>query len=192
MPSLNINFLNQLRDNYKNYNIFVETGTYLCETILEMNKYFKKLNTIEIKKEIYDNAIKKYSNSNKNINFILGDSKEVFKKLLPSLNEDTIFFLDGHWSAGITGKSDKDCPLIEEIALINSLFKYNAIIIIDDYRLFGTGPKTNNICNWENITKDEIIKILSNRIHNIKDNVYHLPSNLHKQDRLIIHIKNIL
>ena len=52
MPSIDENFLKLLKTNYKNYNIFVETGTYLGETIFEMEKYFKELHTIEIKEEL--------------------------------------------------------------------------------------------------------------------------------------------
>ena len=79
----------------------------------------------------YFNKIKSIYNGNK-INFILNDSSIEFETLLQS-----IFFLDGHWFSGDTSHSTKDCPLEEEITHINNLFKNEAIIIIDDYRLFG-------------------------------------------------------
>jgi hypothetical protein len=97
----------------------------------------------------------------------------------------SIFFLDGHWSSGDTGKSKKDCPLIEEITHINNLHKNEAIIIIDDCRLFGKSPKTGD-CNedWSEINKDVLISILKPRIQK----VYYLDSTSAKNDRMIIHI----
>ena len=49
MPSINEKFLNSLKTNYKNYPLFVETGTFLGQTIFTMEKYFKELHTKEIK-----------------------------------------------------------------------------------------------------------------------------------------------
>ena len=46
--------------------------------------------------------------------------------------------------------------------------------------------KKNRPC-WKNITKEGVIKIINNRISDI----YHLPSDLHKDDRLVIHINSI-
>jgi hypothetical protein len=186
MPSINIDFLNLLNDNYKDYPNFVETGTYLGNTIFAMEHLFNKLYTIELSKKYYTLTKSKY-NGNK-IDFILGDSSDVFQSLLPKISEKTIFFLDGHWSSGDTAKGTKDCPLIEEIKLINSLFKNDAIIIIDDYRLFGKGPTQGMNEDWTYINKDILINILSNRIKE----VYFLDSEISKHDRLIIHINSCM
>jgi hypothetical protein len=183
MPSLDINFLNNLQDDYKKYNSFIETGTYMGETIFGLEQYFNKLYTIEFSEKYYYNTKKRY-NGNK-INFILGDSSIVFETLLNLITDKSIFFLDGHWSSGDTGKSKKDCPLVEEITHINNLFKNEAIIIIDDFRLFGL-DKSSGKCNedWSNINKEHLLDILKSRINK----VYHLDSDHAKDDRLIIHI----
>lgn len=183
MPSINESFLKKLQDDYTKYNCFIETGTLVGETIFALEPYFDKLYTIEFSENYYNNTKNKY-NGNK-INFILGDSSIVFESLLPNITNKCIFFLDGHWSGGDTGKSDKDCPLDEEITHINNLFQNDAIIIIDDFRLFGLDKSSGKLGeDWSKINKGNLINILKSRI----DKLYHLDSECAKDDRLIIHI----
>lgn len=180
MPSIDQSFLESLQDDYKNYTCFVETGTYNGETIFAIENLFDTLYTIEISELFFYKA--KHKNHNKNkINFLLGDSSDVFIDLLPKIKQKTIFFLDGHYSSDNTGRGKKDCPLIEEIQLINDLFENEAIIIVDDYRLFGY--KGNE--DWSEIKKETLTQILQSRITKI----YHLDSTYAKDDRLIFHIK---
>jgi len=181
MPSINVNFLQTLHDDFRNYNVFIETGTYYGGTIFAMEPHFKQLYTVEYSEKYYNMTKGRYSGNK--INFLLGDSSVVFKDLLPKIDEKAIFFLDGHWSCEDTGQSEKDVPLIEEVTHINELFKHEAILIIDDYRLFGTyvpGVEPN----WSDISKDKIMEILLTRINSI----YHLDSQISKNDRLIIHL----
>jgi len=183
MPCIDEKFLLDLKDNYKSYPVFIETGTLHGDTILGVEKLFRELHTIEIKKEFYDNVKNKYKGDK--IKFHLGDSSIVLIDLLPKIKEKSIIFLDGHWSYGDTGKGVKDCPLYEEISAINKLLVNEAIIIIDDVRLFGRGPnKGNEYVNWEEISVEILLNLLSNRI----DKVYYLPSEYYKFDRMVIHI----
>jgi len=186
MPSLALSDLEKIKENFREFPVFIETGTWWGETIFQMEPLFDRVHTIEIKPEFYENVKSRYSGNK--INFLLGDSSDVFKTLLPTINEPTIFFLDGHWSAGDTGKGKKDCPLIEELTIINEKFASSAVIIIDDRRLFGMGPnKKNEICNWEDISDISIVSCLKSRIKEI----YCIPSELHPEDRLVIHINPI-
>jgi len=183
MPSINTSFLNKLQDNYINYSCFIETGTYYGDTIFALEPYFDKLYTIEFSEKYYNDTKNNY-NGNK-INFILGDSSIVFETLLPTITDKCIFFLDGHWSGGDTGHSNKDCPLDEEIMHINNLFQQDAIIIIDDFRLFGLDKSSGKLGeDWSKINKENLLNILKSRI----DKVYHLDSESAENDRLIIHI----
>jgi len=122
------------------------------------------------------------------INFLLGDSSIVLESLLPKITDKTIFFLDAHFSGGDTGQSIKDCPLEEEICIINNLYKHEGIIIIDDFRLFGLDKSSGKLEeDWSYIHKDNLIKILESRITNI----YHLDSKIAIDDRLVIHINAV-
>jgi hypothetical protein len=179
MPSIDINFLKLLRGDYTRFNVFVETGTFMGETIFAMEPYFNSLYTVEISPELHYNT-KSIYNGNK-IKFLLGDSALVLDEVTKNIPDSAIFFLDGHWSAQNTGRGIKDCPLYEELHHINNNFKGEAIIIIDDFRLFGS-----HIINWGDIHKDAVLNILKHRT----TDVYHLPSDLSPTDRLVIHITN--
>lgn len=186
MPALDHKFLLSLRADAKEYDNFVETGTYMGETIFAMEPFFKSLYTIEISDEYHTNTKKRYNGDK--IKFILGNSSEKLMQLIPNLKGTAIFFLDGHWSGGNTGRGDKDCPLMEELNAIYNNFMNRAILIIDDVRLFGRGPNRDGYkCDWEDINVDKILKMLDNRI----TNKYYLPSTMNDKDRLIVHLKNI-
>ena len=101
----------------------------------------------------------------------------MLKPVVNELNGDTIFFLDGHYSSGNTAKGTKDCPLLEELSIINRYFKYEGLIIIDDLRLFGT--KVNE--DWLDITTENLLNSIPER----------LEFSLELNDRLIIRIKKI-
>lgn len=195
MPPLEINILKEImkREQFDySYDYFVETGTCTGETILSVEPHFEQLYTIElngklsnIAKTIYDNKLQNNTSANKKnkINFIIGDSTDELKNVLPKLDKNTIFFLDAHFSGGETAQGPKDCPLIEEIENINTLFKHKAVIIIDDCRLLDTHINED----WTGITKGLMIKILSDRINQF----YYLPSSINEHDRMIIYIDSI-
>ena len=189
MPHFNINFFNKLKyynNNFLNtYPIFIETGTYNGMTTFAMEPFFKEIHTIEIKEDIYKKTKLKYTGNK--IKFYLGDSSVRLKEICENINDSAIFFLDGHWSAGDTGKGKKDCPLYEELENIMKYFKNSAIIIIDDFRLFGKGPSNNTeICNWEDISKDNVIKTVSDRL-----NDSYILDHTAQDARLVLHIKSI-
>lgn len=119
------------------YKIFtlVETGTHLGEMI-EMQKHlFKKIVSIELGDELFtkaQNRFKKYPH----ITILHGDSGKVLPQLVPSLSDRAIFWLDGHFSAGLTAKGDKECPVYEEIDAIFANNQSKHVILIDDARDF--------------------------------------------------------
>lgn len=184
MPSLSLACLNKLKNDYKEYPIFVETGTSIGNTIFPMESYFKELHTIEILHSTYINTKSRYSGNK--ITFHLGDSPDILNSLVPQINDPVIFFLDGHYSSCDTGKGVKDVPLLEELQIIMDKLKNKAIIIIDDVRLFGKGPTKGDCAeNWEDITKDNIFSIVESRL----EQSYFISSAADPNDRYILHLK---
>jgi hypothetical protein len=92
----------------------------------------------------------------KKIKLYNGFSENIFPRLLPNLNGDCNFFLDGHYSGGDTVKGEKECPIIEELTSIkNNLLNFNNVtILIDDVRCFlpkyrsKDYPDINYLVNW--------------------------------------------
>ena len=183
MPSLSREFLQQLKATYTSYPCFIETGTLNGDTTFTMEPLFETLYTIEYSQHYYERTKSRYYGNK--ISFLHGDSSIVFEGLLPTISDRAIFFLDGHYSSGDTGQSVKDCPLIEEIQHINTLFRSEAIIIVDDVRLFGKSKATGCNEDWSDISRDKLLDILKGRT----TDVYFLDSTCAKEDRMIIHIK---
>ena len=74
----------------------------------------------------------------KNVSLFNDVSENIFPSLLPKLSGNINFWLDGHYSAGVTFKGEKDCPVEDElIAIEQNLNNFNKIsILIDDVRCF--------------------------------------------------------
>lgn len=134
---------------------FIETGTYLGETTFWAASHFKNVFTIEI-----DPVISKRTSSREdrpqNIEFLIGNSKDVLPKIVGQLSGRSFFWLDGHWCLGAGGK-DEECPLMDEIVSISKTEE--SIIFIDDARCFlGPLPPPHDSNHWPSI--DEIFSLL--------------------------------
>jgi len=115
---------------------WVETGTFKGTTTRFLSGLAGKVHTIEPALKHFKRAERRFRNSN--VEVINGTSEEVFPDLLPGLEGDICFWLDGHYSAGTTFKGDTDCPVEAELAAIDaSLGHFGRVsILIDDVRCF--------------------------------------------------------
>lgn len=118
------------------YRTFVETGTYLAGTldaISAMNCC--ACHSIEIAPFYYERA-KRILKGRRNVHLILGDSGVELPKLAASLDHPAIFWLDGHYSGGLTGKGEENSPISAELDSILASPIKEHIILIDDAREF--------------------------------------------------------
>ncbi len=118
------------------YSTLIETGTYMGDMVEAQKNNFKKIISIELGDDLYKNAKIRFKDE-KNIIIVKGDSGKVLPSILTDLNDPAIFWLDGHYSAGITAKGDKECPIFEELDAIFQSKKLNHILLIDDARCFN-------------------------------------------------------
>jgi hypothetical protein len=115
--------------------VLVETGTFLGDMVEAQKNVFSTIYSIELSSKLYKRAIKRFKGDDR-IKLLHGDSGKRLSEIVSELKEPALFWLDGHYSGGITALGDKECPIPEELEAIfkNSL---NHIILIDDARLFN-------------------------------------------------------
>lgn len=115
--------------------ILIETGTFKGDMVEAQKRRFRKVYSIELGQELFEAAKKRFK-KDKNVKIIHGDSGNVLKSLMGEIDSPAIFWLDGHYSAGVTAKGDKECPIFEELDAILNGSKLNHVLLIDDARCF--------------------------------------------------------
>ena len=160
-----------------NVHVLVETGTYLGSMVKAQCLNFKYIYTIEVSEEIFastKNSLKALTN----VEFLLGDSGEVLQKLVNQIKEPALFWLDGHYSGGITSKGVLNTPIFKEL---DSIFEtpFRHVILIDDAQDF-TGK--DDYPSIEDL-KQYLISKNNNYIFKIKDNmIFILPTDININD----------
>lgn len=119
--------------------ILVETGTYYGDMVEAMRSIFDNIYSIELSYDLYEKSKKKFKGQ-KHIEIIYGDSGKELINVMSKIDRPTLFWLDGHYSAGVTARGDKDTPVYEELHHILNAPDRGHVIIIDDARCFGTDP----------------------------------------------------
>ncbi len=135
-PASNVSKQQTLKELQKKYKvkILVETGTYLGDTLYSLYDDFDQLYSIELSDYFYTKAKKRFVSYPK-IKLLSGDSSTLLLNVVTSLAEPALFWLDGHYSGGLTARGDTECPVYKELeAIFSSQAKH--VIVIDDARLF--------------------------------------------------------
>lgn len=117
--------------------ILVETGTYFGSMVNGVKDSFKNIYTVELDERLYKRAKKKFAKY-KHIRVLQGDSGKVLKDILIKLNKQALFWLDAHYSGGVT-TGEKRSPIEKELKKILSHRIKNHIILIDDALDFKGG-----------------------------------------------------
>ncbi|NOY66524.1 MAG: class I SAM-dependent methyltransferase [Gammaproteobacteria bacterium] len=116
-------------------NVFIETGTYTGKMILMMLRYFEKIISIELDLKLAEAAKLTFSDQS-HVTIYQGDSGELLGDILKSIHEPCIFWLDGHYSGGVTAEGKSYTPILDEL---DKIFKHSIkdhVILIDDVHCF--------------------------------------------------------
>lgn len=123
--------------------LFIETGTFLGDTVEYFKNKFESILTIELSEELAEKARKRFKDQS-NVMVVQGDSGRELAALLTARRGKALFWLDGHYSSEFfvkdefirTAKGDKNTPVESELDIIFSS-NVEPLVLIDDARLFN-------------------------------------------------------
>lgn len=124
----------------------IETGTFKGDMVMFNRKSFERLFTIELDPKLHVEASARFASDPKVVS-LQGDSGAVLPDLLGRIDESCLFWLDAHYSGGITARGTLETPICIELDHILRHRK-DHVILIDDARLFTGGdgyPKMEEI-----------------------------------------------
>jgi hypothetical protein len=133
--ALSREFVLGLRDAFE-VQSFVETGTYLGDTLAQLSGDFHSLHSIELSTDYYARASARFVGQPK-IHLVNADSTSGLATALGCLSaERALFWLDAHYSGGDTAKGQSNTPVKSELEAILAHPQRSDIILIDDLRYF--------------------------------------------------------
>jgi hypothetical protein len=133
---------------------FVETGTYTGETVQAMSEYVDRVISIEVAPALHARAVKRFAGQS-HIRLLLGDSATLLPEVLASLDGPALFWLDGHYMGGESGRGTLDTPVMAEMRALVVDPMRGHVVLIDDARLF------NGTCGYPGL--DEFMKWVEQR-----------------------------
>jgi hypothetical protein len=140
----------------KDVHVWVETGTFMGRTTKILAQNSSRVISIEPSTELAARAAKLFVNS-RNIEIVNGLSEvelEPILETLPASSLNIAFWLDGHYSEGITHLGPIETPIIQELKIITSKLQkfHNVTVFIDDFRCFVSQqkdyPATSFLSEW--------------------------------------------
>lgn len=129
---------------------FVETGTYMGEMIDAILKNFPRIVSIELDPALAERAKNKFS-SYGHVTILQGDSAQVLPSVITNITRPCLFWLDAHYSGGVTSQGELETPIAKELKIILDHPCTDHVILIDDARAF-TGQN-----NYPTLTEVEKI-----------------------------------
>ncbi len=115
--------------------LFVETGTFKGDMIDAVRHRFHRLYTIELDPALHERAVARFSDDSR-ITVLHGDSGDLMPRVLEHVQEPCLFWLDGHYSGGITARGPLETPILAELGSILAHRVPGHVLLIDDARLF--------------------------------------------------------
>ncbi|QDU71912.1 hypothetical protein [Mucisphaera calidilacus] len=113
----------------------IETGTHEGNTLAGVREQFESLTSIELSDHYFKLASRRFD-GDAGVTIVHGDSGKVLPGIVAGLTRATLFWLDGHYSQGLTARGDIDTPISQELESVLSDERFEHVALIDDARLF--------------------------------------------------------
>jgi len=115
--------------------VLVETGTFHGDMIEATRSHFREIYSIELGQELYRAACRRFARHG-HVRLLQGSSEVVLRELLPKLKGTPLIWLDAHYTGDGTARGESDTPIVEELEAILEQKQIDAVVLIDDARLF--------------------------------------------------------
>ena len=116
--------------------VLVETGTYTGETAWAFRRDFDRIETIELEPELARLARIRFARTPV-VHVHEGDSARVLPRILASLAQPALFWLDAHPHTDRSA-NESPAPLVAELSAIAAHSVRGHIVLVDDMRLMGS------------------------------------------------------
>jgi len=150
---------------------FVETGTFRGDGVQQaLDAGYEEVYSIELSESLYMCAKERFKDR-PNVHLIHGDSSKVLWDVISQINGPITFWLDGHYSGGITARGETTTALLQELDAIARHPIKTHTILIDDVRDFGGAgfdfiPMDTAIAKLKGINKKYAIRFEDGYIQN--------------------------
>jgi hypothetical protein len=118
---------------------FIETGTFKGDTLASVAETGIRSISVELSREYFDRANQRFAGV-RNVELHQGDAGDVLPRIVATLQEPALFWLDGHYSAGETAHGVLASPVSAEVrCILDSPVKGHVMLIDDANEFTGTG-----------------------------------------------------
>lgn len=115
---------------------FVETGTFKGDTLAVIAATGIRSISVELSREYFDRANTRFAGM-RNVELHQGDAGEILPRIVATLHEPALFWLDGHYSAGETAHGALASPISAEVQCVLTSPVRGHVMLIDDAHDFN-------------------------------------------------------
>lgn len=117
---------------------WIETGTYLGDTTAVLARNARHVWSIEPEPTLASKASARFVDADQ-VTIVHGTSENRLEEVLDAVTGETVsFWLDGHYSAGVTFQGENDTPIRQELEVIEKRLSgwKSVAVLVDDVRCF--------------------------------------------------------